>query len=176
MNAITNNGVKKNGKYEMRKFVMLLAMLPLVTLADLADPPMPGINEPFPAAFMVAVSLIVGCLILVYRSCRSFVGRLIILPILILCGLVVFLQIKLVSYVNCTACSGRGFVGGRYREKCRCCKGSGKHIRWFTEKCQTLSEVEERIRIDAIRERFDEAAYGSENKRFRQHEYDDGIE
>lgn len=160
----------------MKKIVLLLTMLPLAALADLADPPMPGINEPFPAAFMVAVSLIVGCLILVYRSCRSFVGRLIILPILILCGLVVFLQIRLVFNVNCTACSGRGFVGGRYREKCRCCKGSGKHIRWFSEKCQTLSEVEERIRIDVVRKRFDEATHGDGNKRFRLHEYDGGIE
>lgn len=160
----------------MKKIVLLLTMLPLAALADVADPSMPGINEPFPAVFIVAVSLIAGGLMLVYRSCRSFVGRLLLLPILFFCGLVIFLQIKLISYVNCMACSGRGFVGGRYREKCRCCKGSGKHIRWFTEKCQTLSEVEERIRIDAIRERFDEAAHGSENKRFRQHEYDDGIE
>lgn len=160
----------------MKKLVLLVTILPFVALADLADPPMPGINEPFPAAFMVAVSLIVGCLILVYRSCRSFVGRLLLLPILFFCGLVIFLQIKLVSYVNCTACSGRGFVGGRYREKCRRCKGSGKHIRWFTEKCQTLSEVEERIRIDVVRKRFDEATHGDGNKRFRLHEYDGGIE
>lgn len=169
-------GHGQEGEAEMKKLAMLLMMLPLVTLADVADPPMPGINEPFPAAFMVTVSLIVGCLILVYRSCRSFVGRLVVLPILILCGLVVFLQIRLVFNVNCTACSGRGFVGGRDRLTCRCCKGSGQHVRWFSEKCQTLSEVEERIRVDDIRKRFDEAAHGDGNKRFRLHEYDGGIE
>ena len=160
----------------MKKLALLLAMLPLAILADVADPPMPGINEPFPAVFIVAVSLIAGGLILVYRSCRSFVGRLLLLPILFFCGLVIFLQIKLVSYVNCTSCSGRGFVGGRFRETCRCCNGSGKHIRWISEKCQTLSEVEERIRVEAIRKRFDEATHSGENKRFHQHKYDDGIE
>ena len=54
----------------MKKLAILLTMLPLVALADLVDPidTMPGIGKPFSPAFLIAVCLVVGGLILICHS------------------------------------------------------------------------------------------------------------
>ena len=130
----------------MKKLSMLLTMLPLVGLADLIDPidTVPGIGKPFSPAFLIAVCLVVGGLILICHSIRGFAVRFLLLLVLLVCVAMFYA----VSDVKCAACNcfgrvrgGAIFVSGR----CPCCNGSGRHLRWLLKRCLTFSELKDRL-------------------------------
>lgn len=130
----------------MKKLAMLLAMLPLVVLADMVDPidTIPGIGKPFSPAFLMSFCFVIGGLILICHSSRRFAARFLLLLVLLVCVTMLYV----VSDVKCAACNGFGRVRGGAifaSVRCPCCNGSGQHLRWLLKKCLTFSELRDRL-------------------------------